>query len=150
MLMDTKRAKRTVIEHEITDLTIEAHHSSIDLLKSRELGTRFQSRQNECYHNCLLIAVILAEKEPDLCYVEGTLEFMGIPLDHAWLYDSQTQRIIDPTLALLPHFEDKLDAHVYVGRYFVKQTGLLTVSEQVGNHDVTLPLFLDYGGHHVH
>jgi len=46
---------------------------------------------------CFMNAGRLALSDPDLTYVEGYMEFLGIPLEHAWVIDKQNN-VIDPTL----------------------------------------------------
>lgn len=52
-----------------------------------------RQEQNNCYGN----ATTLALEDRSLTYVEGKLEMMGMPFDHAWCIDADGV-VVDPTI----------------------------------------------------
>lgn len=63
-------------------------------------GLGFNMPMGFCYQNALLLAQQHPEK---YTYFEG-LAFHFIPMWHAWLYDHDMQKFVDPTWGEHPHF----------------------------------------------
>lgn len=78
-------------------------------------------KPKDCYANAGRMALL---GDDSLVYVEGYILFLGLPIQHAWLWEPETGRIYDPTLT------DGEDVTLYFGvpfkREYLRETVLRT------------------------
>ena len=53
-----------------------------------------RGRLHQCYQNAGMEALF----NPDVVYCEGKVTCYGVPIDHAWLVDKASGKVIDPTI----------------------------------------------------
>ncbi len=73
----------------------------VDLEASRKLHDRGRCQPGECYKNCQMALC----SNPELRYFEGWV-MSGIPIEHAWLVDGDSESVIEPTLVDLASWLD--------------------------------------------
>src|SRR5262245_44639141 len=91
----------------------------------------------QCYKNAAIMVIEdHARGDNKLTYVEGYLDFGGLPLQHAWVVDNETKRVIDPTVRATDKIEGYLGVpfkYEYLRKTLVrKQTyGVLSDYENI-------------------
>lgn len=75
------------------------HFDELDKEASKALRDTYGAKDKECYKNAQLAAITQPEKY-DYYEGYGTVHLgsgQGIPLDHAWLVDKESGKVVDPT-----------------------------------------------------
>lgn len=88
--------------------TLAVEADRVDWPASWALAVRHRTQMKACFQNCRRIAL----KKPRYQYQEGIATAI-IPIEHAWLIDTSTGLLIDPTLCL--DFRNQTRAVDYFG-----------------------------------
>ena len=117
----------------------------LNINRSREFAVKYAGliEPRECFRNATQLCIATSLDQLSLFYCEGwsCAEFL-IPLHYAWLYDPQTNEIVDPTWA----FHEKLSG-LYRATFTVTANNLLNVLRDFGS--IKFPL-VNYKPYNVH